>query len=177
MFLSFNSHIFYSLSSTPIHYYTQTFILWFGWYGFNVGSTISITEPNNWTIASNVAINTTLSGAAGCVTTLFLSTIVTEHFTGEFTFNLQYAMNGCLSGLVSITAGCSVVESWVALIIGSVAGGLYLGCSKLLLKKRIDDAVDAIPVHVSCVCCGKEVSLCDDASSENFALFCIQTNR
>lgn len=58
-------------------------------------------------------------------------------------------MNGCLSGLVSITAGCSVVESWASLIIGAVAGGLYLGCSKLLLKKRIDDAVDAIPVHVS----------------------------
>ena len=137
----------------------KTFILWFGWYGFNVGSTISITEPDNWQIASNVAINTTLSGAAGCITTLFLSTIVTEHFTGEYTFNLQYAMNGCLSGLVSITAGCSVVESWASLIIGAVAGGLYLGCSKLLLKKRIDDAVDAIPVHVSVCAVGKKRDL------------------
>lgn len=81
--------------------------------------------------------------------TLFLSTVVAEHFTGEVTFNLQYAMNGCLSGLVAITAGCSVVESWAALVIGLVAGANYLAFSKLLVKRRIDDAVDAIPVHVS----------------------------
>ena len=81
--------------------------------------------------------------------TLFLSTIVAEHFTGEVSFNLQYAMNGCLSGLVSITAGCSVVESWASIVIGLVAGFLYYTFSKFLVKKRIDDAVDAIPVHVS----------------------------
>ena len=81
--------------------------------------------------------------------TLFLSTVVAERFTGEITYNLQYAMNGCLSGLVSITAGCSVVESWAAIVIGLVAGALYWAFSKLLVKRRIDDAVDAVPVHVS----------------------------
>lgn len=80
--------------------------------------------------------------------TLLLSTVVAEHFTGEVTFNLQYAMNGCLSGLVAITPGCSVVESWASILIGLVSGALYLGCSKLLVRKRIDDAVDAIPVHM-----------------------------
>jgi len=79
---------------------------------------------------------------------LFLSTIVAEHCTGEINFNLQYAMNGCLSGLVAITAGCSVVESWASIVIGLVAGGLYLVFSKLLVKRKIDDAVDAIPVHM-----------------------------
>ena len=87
--------------------------------------------------------------------TLFLSTIVTEHFTGEVTYSLQYAMNGCLAGLVSITAGCSVVESWAAILIGLVAGGLYLGFSKLIVSRRIDDAVDAIPVHVSLLSFGE----------------------
>lgn len=64
-------------------------------------------------------------------------------------------MNGCLSGLVAITAGCSVVESWASIIIGLIAGVLYWAFSKLLVKRRIDDAVDAIPVHVSvCICIG-----------------------
>lgn len=80
--------------------------------------------------------------------TLFVHTIVEERLTGEIKFNLQYAMNGCLSGLVSITAGCSVVESWASIVIGFVGGALYLGCTKYLVKHRIDDAVDAIPVHM-----------------------------
>lgn len=125
-----------------------TFILWFGWYGFNSGSVISLTLEGSSKVVSHTAINTTLSAASGCVMTLFLSTIVAEHFTGEITYNLQYAMNGCLSGLVAITAGCSVLESWASILTGLVAGGLYLAFSKLLVRRRIDDAVDAIPVHL-----------------------------
>ena len=126
-----------------------TIILWFGWYGFNAGSIISLTLDDHYLVVSHTAINTTLSAAAGSIMTLFLSTFVVEHFTGEVTFNLQYAMNGCLSGLVAVTAGCSVVESWASVIIGLIAGALYWGFSKILVKRRIDDAVDAIPVHVS----------------------------
>ncbi len=80
--------------------------------------------------------------------TLFLHTIVEERLTGEVKFNLQYAMNGCLSGLVSVTAGCAVIESWASVVVGLVSGLLYLVSSKLLVKRRIDDAVDAIPVHM-----------------------------
>ena len=69
----------------------QTFILWFGWYGFNAGSILSLTLGDRHLIASHAAINTTLSAAAGCVAALFLSTVVAEHYTGEVTFNLQYA--------------------------------------------------------------------------------------
>ena len=126
----------------------QTFILWFGWYGFNAGSILLVTPPGNDLVISHTAICTTLSAASGCIMTLFISTIIKEHFTGEFTFNLQYAMNGCLSGLVAITAGCSIVESWASIVIGLVAGGIYLLFSHYLVKKRIDDAVDAIPVHM-----------------------------
>ena len=133
--------------------YMQTFILWFGWFGFNSGSIISLTLDDHYLVVSHTAINTTLSAAAGCIMTLFLSTIVEEHLTGEYNFNLQYAMNGCLSGLVAITAGCSVVESWASIIIGLIAGVLYWAFSKLLVKRRIDDAVDAIPVHVSVFTC------------------------
>jgi Amt family ammonium transporter len=58
-------------------------------------------------------------------------------------------MNGCLFGLVAITAGCSVVTPWAALIIGAIGGLVYIAGSKLLIKLKIDDAVDAIPIH----CC------------------------
>jgi len=58
-------------------------------------------------------------------------------------------MNGCLTGLVAITAGAATVETWGAVVIGVCAGWFYLLGSHLLVKFRIDDAVDAIPVHVS----------------------------
>ena len=58
------------------------------------------------------------------------------------------AMNGCLTGLVSITAGCATVEPWCAFIIGIVGGWIYLSASALILRLKIDDAVDAIPVHL-----------------------------
>ena len=128
---------------------SQTFILWVGWYGFNTGSVVYLTQNDNYEVVSHVAVNTTLAAAAGAVVALLIDTLIQEHNTGEVTFNLSYAMNGCLAGLVSVTAGCSVVQSWAALIIGAIGAALFLGCSKLLVKRRIDDAVDAVPVHVS----------------------------
>lgn len=129
--------------------FLQTFILWVGWYGFNTGSIVYLMKDDNYQVISHVAVNTTLAAAAGTVMSLVIDTIAQEHKTGEVTFNLGYAMNGCLAGLVSITAGCSVVQPWAAIIIGAVGGALFLGSSKLLVKRRIDDAVDAVPVHVS----------------------------
>jgi len=71
-----------------------------------------------------------------------------ERYTGEAVFNLNFAMNGCLGGLVSITSGCAVIEPWAGILTGFVAGLLYLWMSKQLVKWCIDDAVDAIPVHM-----------------------------
>ncbi|KAL7497060.1 hypothetical protein ACHAWT_008436 [Skeletonema menzelii] len=126
-----------------------TFILWVGWYGFNTGSVVYLMQNDNYEVVSHVAINTTLAAASGAVMALLIDTIVQEHNTGEVTFNLSYAMNGCLAGLVSITAGCAVVQSWAALIIGAIGAALFLGTSKLLVKRCVDDAVDAVPVHLS----------------------------
>jgi len=58
-------------------------------------------------------------------------------------------MNGCLAGLAGITGSCGVVEPYSAIIIGSISGLLFLGCSIMLLRFRLDDAVDAIPVHLA----------------------------
>lgn len=125
-----------------------TFCLWFGWYGFNPGSVLLISSETMGDVASLVAVNTTLGACAGAISAMFTSTYFAQRRTGIITYELGYTMNGCLTGLVAITAGCATVEPWAAVVIGIVAGWLYLVGSKLLVKFKIDDAVDAIPVHM-----------------------------
>jgi Amt family ammonium transporter len=124
-----------------------TFILWFGWYGFNPGSALVIDNMDASATAALCAVTTTVAAACGCVTAMFTDTFIEARKTGEATYDLTMAMNGALAGLVGITAGCSVVEPWAAVIIGIVAGWVYYGFSKFLISMRIDDAVDAVPVH------------------------------
>eukprot|EP00986_Skeletonema_menzelii_P004642 scaffold1607_cov151-Skeletonema_menzelii.AAC.4 len=124
-----------------------TFILWVGWYGFNPGSTLGISTAGYADVAALCTINTTLAAAAGSVSAMFTESILERRRTGLTTYDITMCMNGALSGLVGITAGCSVVEPWAALVIGIIAGWLYIVWSYLLEKLKIDDAVDAIPVH------------------------------
>ena len=67
---------------------------------------------------------------------------------GYHSHDLTMTMNGCLTGLVGITAGCASVDTWSAVLIGMVAGWVYMLLSKWMMRLRIDDAVDAIPVHL-----------------------------
>lgn len=99
-------------------------------------------------VAANAAVSTAIAGAAAGISALFTNLYIEERRTGEPHFSLLFAMNGCLSGLVAITGSCAVVEPWAAIVIGVVAGWLYLWSSGLLIRLRIDDAVDAIPVHM-----------------------------
>lgn len=131
-----------------------TFILWFGWYGFNAGSIISVAgrvaasgHPTSH-ISALAAVNTTLAASAGCVTALFTKLYLNERTTGEATFDLVAALNGTLSGLVAITAGCAFVRPWASIVVGVVAGWIYLAASRFLVRHRVDDAVDAVPVHL-----------------------------
>ncbi|GBG26285.1 Ammonium transporter 1 member 1 [Hondaea fermentalgiana] len=116
------------------------FILWFGWYGFNCGSTLVFDGPN----ASKVAVTTTLSPATAVLTAIVLSRFITGHF------DIGIVLNAALGGLVAITAGCSVVDDWAAVVIGFIAAFVYVGGSKLVLLMKIDDPVDAIAVHGFC---------------------------
>lgn len=125
-----------------------TFILWFGWYGFNSGSALIATSSDHGKLVSLSAVNTTLSGGMGGLVALFTNLFILERRMGEPIFDLRMAMNGSLSGLVAITAGCGVVEPWAAIFIGCISGFLYIGGSNLLIRLRLDDAVDAIPVHM-----------------------------
>ena len=99
-------------------------------------------------VAANAAVATALSGASGGITALFTNLWWEERVTGEPKFVIQMAMNGALSGLVAVTSGCAVMEPWAAIITGVIAGWLYMLSSTILIKLKIDDAVNAIPVHM-----------------------------
>jgi len=126
-----------------------TFILWVGWYGFNPGSAVYIANQASAEIAAHAAVTTTMGGAAGCVAGMFFDSIIEALSTGEVSYDLTMAMNGALGGLVAITAGCATVPVWSAIVIGAVGAVCYYVASKTLIKLRIDDAVDAVPVHLS----------------------------
>ena len=118
-----------------------TFILWFGWYGFNPCSTLMWGAMQ---LAEKVAANTTLAAAAGGATSFLLARMSTG------VLDLPPALNGILGGLVSITGPCAVVEPYAAVIIGVIGGFVYFGSHNLLLKLKIDDPLDASPVHFFC---------------------------
>jgi len=125
-----------------------TMVLWFGWFGFNPGSALLLDSDHIGEIAANAAVSTALAGAAGGISALFTNLFIEERRTGEPHFSLVMAMNGSLSGLVAVTAGCAIFEPWAAILTGVVAGWVYIGGSNWLIRRRIDDAVDAIPVHM-----------------------------
>merc|ERR1719409_1807889 len=132
-----------------------TLVLWFGWYGFNTGSTLGIVwvaeaaAPGN-SEAGLVIINTTLAPAAGGLTAMLCTALITKVKEGNFTLMLGPVLNGILAGLVSITAGCGDVRPGAAFGMGVIGGLIYCGTSALQKQLMIDDVVDAGPVHFWC---------------------------
>lgn len=114
------------------------FILWFGWFGFNPGSTLSVGDGN---LIARVAINTNLAAAVGGISAM---AIVWKMFGKP---DLSMAMNGALAGLVAITAPCAFVEPWAAIVIGAIGGIIVVLGVVLLDRLNIDDPVGAVPVH------------------------------
>ncbi len=116
------------------------FILWFGWYGFNPGSTLAAVDG-----IAHVAVTTTLGAAGGAVAAML---------TTWFWFKkpeLSMSLNGALAGLVAITAPCASVSTSSAVVIGLVAGVLVVvSCYVLEHVFRVDDPVGAISVHGVC---------------------------
>ncbi len=116
-----------------------TFILWFGWYGFNAGSTLAAQDL--MTLASKVAVNTTLAAAMGGIIVAVLGRFMSG------CWNVPAVCNGLLAGLVSITAPCAVVSPWASICIGLLGGIFYFAASNLLERVKVDDPLDAWPVH------------------------------
>ncbi|MFL5261170.1 MAG: ammonium transporter [Anaeromyxobacteraceae bacterium] len=117
---------------------TGTFILAFGWFGFNAGSTLSGMD----TRLTVVAVNTMIAGATGA----FASFLYAKAKWGKA--DPSWMANGMLAGLVAITAPCAFVSAWAAALIGAIAGVLVILAAVFIDSKlRIDDPVGAIAVH------------------------------
>jgi Amt family ammonium transporter len=120
------------------------FILWFGWYGFNPGSTLSAMDMQG---IGRVATNTTLAACAGGIVAMYLAL---WFGTTKGKFDVGFTVNGLLGGLVAITAPCYWVDPIGAIGIGAIAGiVIYLG-TYAIENMRIDDPVGAVTVHGFC---------------------------
>jgi len=117
-----------------------TFILWFGWFGFNAGSTFSAHHLRT----AVIAVNTTLAASAASLMALLIILVR----TGKF--DVGMSMNGALAGLVAITAPCAWVNATSAVIIGGVAGVLVVASVLFLESRGVDDPVGAVSVHGTC---------------------------
>jgi len=114
------------------------FLLWFGWFGFNPGSTVSGTTPD----IATIAVNTNLAAAAGAFAAMVFS------WTRHGKPDVSLTLNGALGGLVGITAGCASVSPGGAIVIGLIAGVVTLVAVELIEKVlKIDDPVGAVAVH------------------------------
>lgn len=119
-----------------------TMILWFGWYGFNPGSTLGAVGYGG--LIGLITLNTTLGAGAGVMATLFFI------FFRTGKWDLSMACNGLLAGLVAVTAGCAFVEPGSAVIIGLVAGIIVVLVADAVEMLKIDDPVGAFAVHGAC---------------------------
>jgi Amt family ammonium transporter len=117
------------------------FILWFGWFGFNPGSTLSGMDAG---LIAKVAVNTNLAAAAGAIVAMATAWLR----TGKPDAGLS--LNGALAGLVAITAACAFVSPLSSIIIGAVGGVVVVYGVSFLDRIRIDDPVGAVPVHALC---------------------------
>ncbi|OGW50266.1 MAG: ammonium transporter [Nitrospirae bacterium RBG_19FT_COMBO_42_15] len=114
------------------------FVLWFGWFGFNPGSTMAA-DPD---AIARVAINTCIAGAVGGVAATFVA------YMSLGKPDLSMALNGILAGLVAITASCNWVTPGASFIIGLVGGVLVVYAVLFFDKIKIDDPVGALSVHL-----------------------------
>jgi ammonium transporter, Amt family len=118
-----------------------TMILWFGWYGFNAGSTLTL---ENTGLVGLVVVNTTLAASTGAVAAMLYIYFRFKQW------HLFCGLNGSLAGLVAVTAGCAYIMPWAAALIGLVAGVLVLVVVDIIEWFEIDDPVGAFAVHGSC---------------------------
>lgn len=113
-------------------------LLWFGWYGFNPGSTLSAMDFEG---IGRVAANTTLAACAAGLTSMAYGYMLSKKWDVSFT------VNGFLAGLVAVTCPCYWVSPFGAIMLGGIAGVIVVAGIELLEYLRIDDPIGAVPVH------------------------------
>ena len=111
-------------------------LLWFGWFGFNGGSTLALNAD-----VPGILVNTTLAAAAGGVVALSMACLLVHRP------DVMLTMNGVIAGLVGVTAGCHILTPMAAAFVGGIAGLLCVGATILLERFEIDDVIGAVPAH------------------------------
>ena len=118
------------------------FILWLGWFGFNGGSQLAMGTANDAIAVSTIFINTFLAGAGGVMAAAFVTRL------GFGKTDVIQMLNGCIGGLVAITAEPLMPSPFAAILIGGVGGVIVVFGTKFLFSVKIDDVVGAIPAHL-----------------------------
>ena len=121
-----------------------TFILWFGWFGFNGGSELKLSNIDEANAVAQVFVNTNMAAAGGLIAAMLASKL----FFGKA--DITMALNGALAGLVSITAEPLSGTNIESMLIGAVGGVIVVASITFLDKIKIDDPVGAISVHGTC---------------------------
>jgi ammonium transporter, Amt family len=116
-------------------------ILWFGWFGFNPGSTLGVVTGDRLGYFAYVALTTNLAAAAGAIGAVTISWLVLKKP------DLSMMLNGVIAALVAVTAAAGFVAPWAAIVIGLVAGGIAVWGVLLVERIRIDDPIGAVAVH------------------------------
>ncbi len=119
-----------------------TFVLWFGWFGFNGGSQLALGSALDVSAMAIVYVNTNLAAAGGVVAAMLMTQVIYKKI------DLTMALNGAIAGLVSITAGPDLQYHLLAIIVGAIGGVLVVLAIPLLDKLKIDDVVGAISAHL-----------------------------
>ena len=131
----------FAASSIPL-VTVGVFILWLGWFGFNGGSQLAIGTADDAIAVSTIFLNTFLAGAGGVMAA---ATVTRLHFGKT---DVVQMLNGCIGGLVAITAEPLMPSPLAAILIGAVGGIIVVYGTKLLFSLKIDDVVGAIPAHL-----------------------------
>jgi len=119
-----------------------TFILWFGWFGFNGGSQLALGSAADASAMSIVVVNTNIAACGGVVAAIILSQLLYKKI------DLSIALNGAIAGLVAITAGPDLSNHFLSMIVGAIGGILCTIAIPMLDKMKIDDVVGAISGHL-----------------------------
>lgn len=120
-----------------------TFVLWFGWFGFNGGSQLSMSSVDDAIAVGKIFANTNMAAASGVLAVLTFCWVRTRKI------DVPLVMNGALAGLVAITAEPLAPSIFMACAIGAVGALVMIAAVKTLEKARIDDVVGAVPVHLA----------------------------
>ncbi len=116
-------------------------ILWFGWFGFNAGSTLGVQSGDKLGYFAYVALTTNVAAAAGALGGVTVSWLVIKKP------DLSMTLNGVVAALVAVTAACGFVAPWAAILIGFIAGGIAVVGVLAVERARIDDPIGAVAVH------------------------------